>query len=520
MTDRPFDPIVPVEGEPAEAASPAKSGLAIAGSGGGKITIIVVALASSLLIYFFMFSGGSQEDVVDNRDIVATGKTSSVSYKDLNSIENLGNLIAIDYNDRDADNVANEQLLELPTLPALPENIVSNIEEEIKETQKQKNITAGEVFTKKEVDDLISEKLKSFEEEMRKVQNESERLAKEIQRQKLLEEEENKKVKKSIIPSILSTPGGEPPSPFGSPSPASSASLDPTSPEGVFAAEEARRAEEEKKELQRAQRARVMEERRSATMFKMQGGGGGDSSSVDQNSIVITNKDSLQTIADTTSSAQPTKLPDLSRTLVQGKIISAVLETAINTDVNSQIRAIVSRDIYSETNKNVLIPKGSKLIGTFQANGLNSGVSRITISWTRLIRVDGLNLTLSANTADDLGRGGIDGELDNKYSQTVKNALLSSVVTIASSLLVEKITGSVGITNATTSGLDGSSVIQTSGKVSDYAIVEATQNFADEMQNLVDSIKEQTPTIRVAQGTKLNVVVNQDLALPIYKQKK
>ncbi|MDR0571857.1 MAG: TrbI/VirB10 family protein, partial [Rickettsiales bacterium] len=227
-------------------------------------------------------------------------------------------------------------------------------------------------------------------------------------------------------------------------------------------------------------------------------------------------------VADTTTSVTPTKLPDLSRTLIQGKIINAILETAINTDINTPIRAIISRDIYSESNKNILIPKGSKLIGNFQATGLSSGVSRINITWSRLIRVDGLSIDLSTNTVDDLGRGGIEGELDNKYAQTIRNSLLSSVVQIASSLLVEKISGSVGITNSTVVNSDGSSnpVIQTSGKVSDYAIVEATQNIADEMQNIIDSIKEEKPTIRVAQGTRLNVVVNQDMTLPIYKQNK
>ena len=40
------------------------------------------------------------------------------------------------------------------------------------------------------------------------------------------------------------------------------------------------------------------------------------------------------------------------------------------------------------------------------------------------------------------------------------------------------------------------------------------------MQSIVDDLKEESPTIRIAQGTKLNIVVNQDLVLPIYKQKK
>ena len=37
---------------------------------------------------------------------------------------------------------------------------------------------------------------------------------------------------------------------------------------------------------------------------------------------------------------------------------------------------------------------------------------------------------------------------------------------------------------------------------------------------LGDKLKVSNPTLRIAQGTKLNVVVNQDLQLPIFKQNK
>jgi type IV secretion system protein VirB10 len=516
---KPLDLIVPVEGEPTDDVQvQTKSGLAEANGSGTKVTIAIVSLFSAIVVYLFMFSDGKKEDIVDNRAIVRqTGENAvSVQLDSRNAnVESIGNLISVDY-DNERDSQINEQLLELPTLPSLPENIRTNIEDEVREIKKQKE--NEEVFTKVEVDNMIDEKLKAFESEMKRVKDESERLAKEIQRQKLLEEEENKKAKKSVIPSILTTPDGSPPiNPNANPLPSGN---DPFAViDSEVTAEQKRREEEEKTALQRAQRNRVLEERKSASMFKMQGGGGGDTVSVDQNSIIVLTKDSLDTVTDTVPSNTTTKVPDLSRTLVQGKIISAILETAINTDINNQIRAIVSRDVYSETNKNVLIPKGSKLIGSFQATGLNSGVSRITITWSRLIRIDGLNVSLSANTTDDLGRGGIDGELDNKYTQSIKNSLLSSIVTIASSLLVEKITGSVGISNATTSTSTDDTTVQTSGKVSDYAIIEAAENFTDEMKTLTENLRQQNPTIRVAQGTRLNVIVNQDMNLPIYKQK-
>ena len=39
--------------------------------------------------------------------------------------------------------------------------------------------------------------------------------------------------------------------------------------------------------------------------------------------------------------------------LGRGKILDAIIETAINTDFGGEIRAIISRDIYSEWGKNI-----------------------------------------------------------------------------------------------------------------------------------------------------------------------
>jgi type IV secretory pathway VirB10-like protein len=40
--------------------------------------------------------------------------------------------------------------------------------------------------------------------------------------------------------------------------------------------------------------------------------------------------------------------------------IDAVLETAINSDLQGMLHAVVSSDVYAETGNAVLIPKGSK----------------------------------------------------------------------------------------------------------------------------------------------------------------
>ena len=98
----------------------------------------------------------------------------------------------------------------------------------------------------------------------------------------------------------------------------------------------------------------------------------------------------------------------------------------------------------------------------------------------------------------------------------MRNSFLSSMISVGSALAVEGISNSTGISNTT----DGNSSTTTSGKASDYALVQATEDFMADMEDIIDEIKEEKPTIRIPQGTKIIIMVNQDLTLPIYKKSK
>ena len=495
------EPVVDVEEDDAEATKEARNNKI-------KYIVIVVSVLISVLVYLFIFSSNGKDDMlVDNTAIVKDeqdiGKVNSSP-----TIDNIDSLADIGYQGDVFVNNNEKEVLELPELPELPANITNSISEEVKEVKEAEEREKG--FSKAEVDEMINEKLKSFESEMNKLRDESKKLAEELEKKKK-EEEENKKNKRFPIFSSKdnqnTSDSALPESITGDISP-EEISKDP-----LVAIKEQKKQEE--REIQIAQRKRIVEERKGSPMFKMQGGGGGDGSSNDENSIIILDKDSLNSVEETKIDSVTTKTSDMSRTVLQGKIINAVLETAINTDVKTQVRAVVSRDVYSESGKNIVIPKGSKVVGNFQAITSNN-ISRIQITWTRIIRVDGLSINITADSADNLGRGGVDGDLDNKYMQTMKNTVLSSLISIAGAVLLDKVTNTVNTTQTTT-GLTGTTTTTTSN-ASSQAIIDATQNITDEMQDIVDNLKEETPTIRVAQGTKINIIVNQDMNLPIYKQ--
>lgn len=208
---------------------------------------------------------------------------------------------------------------------------------------------------------------------------------------------------------------------------------------------------------------------------------------------------------------EATKVGDLSRTVLQGKMINAVLETAINTDHPGMIRAIVSHDTYSEMGNNVLIPKGSRLIGSYSAD-VKRGQSRVYIIWNRLIRPDGIDIAVGSNGTDSLGGAGMPGLVDGKFFEIFGNAILLSMVNATVATLTEKTSNSAkqGISQQTFSN----GTTQTSGSLGAIAAQQSIANIGDVSKKLSEDYLNTKPTIVVNQGTSLNVFVQKDLIFP------
>ena len=557
------DPVV-VEEEP----EVQDSGPAIATSGGSKVMMIaIMSIFAAVIIYFFLFSsGGVKEDIVDPTAIIQADKADKMpnfnaenaTIDSLLQDNNYGNEFIDNINNINPElpNIptqSNDEFLDnlgiIPEIPTLPDELTDSINEEIQrekdEREADKEKEKGDLFTKDEVNKLINERLLNFQTEMDRVKNESQKLAEElkVQEESLKKEKKEKKEKKftGLIPPTGSlNPGGSMGSsqesdtgkqtsgsssvggpPIGNTAAGGASPIGASGVSGVVSAgssfeeEQKIKIQEEEKKMQQAKRVTAMEERRTSPMFKIQGGGAtAVVKEKEDDSIIVLDKDLLVDYQDTENTVVPTKNPDLSRVILQGKVINAVLESSINTDLEAQVRAIVSRDIYAEYGKNILIPKGSRLVGTFKSTGAK-GIARLGITWNRILRVDGLSINITASAADQLGRGGIEGDLDNKYTQIIGNSFLSSLMTITTALAVDTISKTSGISTST--GALGE-IIQSVATPTDLALVDATESFLEDTQKIIDDIQEQKPTIRIPQGTKMLVIVNQDLNLPIYKK--
>ncbi len=171
-----------------------------------------------------------------------------------------------------------------------------------------------------------------------------------------------------------------------------------------------------------------------------------------------------------------------SRTVPQGTVIPAVLETALDSTRPGGVRALVQRDIHGFDGSRVLIPRGSRLYGEYDAE-LQRGQNRALIRWTRLMRPDGVTIALDSPASDPLGRAGVRGKVDSKFFQRFGGALLQSVLDI-------------GVGVATREATDGVIV----------ALPGSTQNVTPRIAE-----GEIRPTLKVRHGTSVSVFVANDL---------
>lgn len=179
------------------------------------------------------------------------------------------------------------------------------------------------------------------------------------------------------------------------------------------------------------------------------------------------------------------RLLNPSRTVPKGTIVAAVLETALDSSRPGAVRAIVSRDVRSFDGSRVLIPRGSRLYGEYNAD-VSSGQKRALIRWQRLTRPDAVIVDLDSPAADPLGRAGVEGRVNSHFFARFGSAILQSVLDIGVGLATRSVTND----NAVIIGLPGST------------------------QQVTGQLQQQTqvqPTLRVRQGTSVSVFVARDL---------
>ena len=208
---------------------------------------------------------------------------------------------------------------------------------------------------------------------------------------------------------------------------------------------------------------------------------GGAANTGRQSSQPSTNLDTLRQ-ASAIGQAQARPLPDRNFLITAGSFIPCVLQSAMDSSQPGYVSCIVPRNIYSDNGRVVLMEKGTKIVGEYQG-GLNRGQYRLFVLWTRAVTPRGIAIDVASPATDALGRGGMDGRVDNFFWQRFGTALLFSLVEDAATVGSEAV---------------GNSASNTTRVPSDAASTILQQN---------SQIK---PVLRKNQGEDVGITVAQD----------
>lgn len=179
-----------------------------------------------------------------------------------------------------------------------------------------------------------------------------------------------------------------------------------------------------------------------------------------------------------------------SNTVVQGTMIQAVTETALDSTLPGAIRAIVSEDVHSFDGTRVLIPRGARLIGRYRSD-VALAQSRVMVAWDRIILPDNQTVEISAFGGDELGRTGTTGSVDTRFAQRFGSAALISLI--------------------------GALPAAAAGQIEDEAVAEVASDVGADLGDSTQSVMQDylaiRPVIHVDQGTRITVMVDRDLEI-------
>jgi len=198
---------------------------------------------------------------------------------------------------------------------------------------------------------------------------------------------------------------------------------------------------------------------------------------------------------------------DLSEMVLADKPIPAVIARSINSSHPTPVTAVVERNVYAEEGRNVIIPAGSRMIGSLGSVGSSqeatANSAKIEITWERLIRPDGVMFVFQGITGDAMGRGGALGYLDQQLFKKYSMPVLSSMLTSAASYIMAPPND------------QGGSDQQRSPR--QEAANDARQNFLNQMNQVFDQMLQDQadikPLVYIPAGTRIIVYPNIDLWL-------
>jgi len=184
-------------------------------------------------------------------------------------------------------------------------------------------------------------------------------------------------------------------------------------------------------------------------------------------------------------------LPTRRFLLAKGAFIDCTLETAIDSTLPGMTTCVTATDTFSADGTVVLLERGTKLVGETHGQ-VQQGAARLFVLWTEARTPTGVVVPLSSPGTDELGRSGLNGEVNRHFWDRFGAAILMTVIN-----------GAVqGVVNSQNQG---------------GSVVVSPSTTTDVMTEVLRSTVGIAPTITKSQGDRIQVFVARDVDFrPVY----
>jgi len=184
--------------------------------------------------------------------------------------------------------------------------------------------------------------------------------------------------------------------------------------------------------------------------------------------------------------------------LFEGTIIETVLTNRLDGGFAGPVNCMVTTDVYSHDNEQLLIPQGSRMLG--EVKPVNQfGQQRLAVVFHRLIMPDGYSVSLDQfHGLSQIGETGLRDKVNHHYAQI-----------FGVSLALGAIGGLTQIGNNFSGyGYDPMTQYRTG----------VTQSLSESAYRILDRFLNVLPAFTIREGTRVKIYLSDDLSVPAYSQ--
>lgn len=131
--------------------------------------------------------------------------------------------------------------------------------------------------------------------------------------------------------------------------------------------------------------------------------------------------------ADKFSAADASVIAHPDFTIAAGTLVPCTLQTAIDSTLPGFVKCVLPQPVRSMTGSVTLLDKGTQVLGEVR-QGLVQGQDRLFILWDRAVTPENVAIDLASPAADQLGRAGVSGAVNNHFMERFGAAIMMTII--------------------------------------------------------------------------------------------